>query len=74
MQPVADPYRVLAVSRDATIADIRAAHRRLAKRYHPDAPHADAVRFAVRSGLMTATRDASDGGNRQRRRSRSTPW
>ena len=32
---VADPYRTLGVSRSATDAEIKAAHRKLAKRYHP---------------------------------------
>jgi curved DNA-binding protein CbpA len=32
-----DPYRALGVRRDATDAEVKAAHRRLAKRFHPDA-------------------------------------
>ena len=43
MQRVRDPYRVLGLGREATVAEVRAAHRRLAKRYHPDAPDADAA-------------------------------
>ena len=31
-----DPYEILGVKRDATEAAIRAAYRKLAKRYHPD--------------------------------------
>ena len=34
---VSDPYRVLGVPRDADDDAIKAAHRKLAKRYHPDA-------------------------------------
>jgi len=40
-----DPYRVLGVARGATKAQIKAAHRTLAKRYHPDASTGDARRF-----------------------------
>jgi curved DNA-binding protein CbpA len=35
-RPVLDPYAVLGVSRDATPLQIARAHRRLAKRHHPD--------------------------------------
>lgn len=37
LAPVPDPYRVLGVPRGASIVQIKAAHRSLAKRYHPDA-------------------------------------
>lgn len=40
-----DPYRALGVRRDATDADVKAAHRRLAKRFHPDADGGDRDRF-----------------------------
>jgi curved DNA-binding protein CbpA len=42
-----DPYRALGVPRGATVADIKKAHRRLAKRYHPDATEGDSKRFLV---------------------------
>ncbi len=44
MSPVPDPYRVLGVRRDATLTEIKVAHRRLAKAHHPDAG-GDAARF-----------------------------
>ena len=45
VKPVLDPYRVLGVLRGATPAQIKAAHRRLAKRYHPDGTSGDDIRF-----------------------------
>src|SRR3990172_2024256 len=47
MPPADDPYRALGVARGATAADIKKAHRRLAKRYHPGASEGDARRFLV---------------------------
>ena len=47
MAAVNDPYRTLGVARGANAADIKRAHRRLAKRYHPDASDGDARRFLV---------------------------
>jgi curved DNA-binding protein CbpA len=47
MPPADDPYRALGVARGATAADIKKAHRLLAKRYHPDASKGDARRFLV---------------------------
>ncbi|MEX2547195.1 MAG: J domain-containing protein [Chloroflexota bacterium] len=40
-----DPYRALGVRRDATDADVKAAHRRLAKAFHPDTEGGDRDRF-----------------------------
>jgi curved DNA-binding protein CbpA len=36
MQQIVDPYRALGVARSATDLEIKAAHRKLVKRYHPD--------------------------------------
>ncbi|MEX1344081.1 MAG: J domain-containing protein [Candidatus Limnocylindrales bacterium] len=43
--PTFDPYRVLGLLRGATPAEIKAAHRRLAKRYHPDGSKGNEIRF-----------------------------
>ena len=45
VKPTFDPYRVLGVVRGATPAEIKAAHRKLAKRYHPDGASTDEIRF-----------------------------
>ncbi len=45
VKPTADPYRVLGVTRGAGPEQIKAAHRRLAKAYHPDGSTGDARRF-----------------------------
>jgi curved DNA-binding protein CbpA len=47
MRMAADPYRVLGISRGADAAQVKAAHRRLAKRHHPDAPGGDEARFVA---------------------------
>lgn len=57
MQRVPDPYRVLGLDRDATSVEIRAAHRRLAKRFHPDATHADGARFLAVQDAYELLRD-----------------
>lgn len=45
IKPIFDPYRVLGLLRGATPAQVKAAHRRLAKRYHPDGTTGDQLRF-----------------------------
>jgi DnaJ-like protein len=46
--PVADPFAILGVRRDASPEEVTAAYRRLAKRWHPDraAEHQAALRMA----------------------------
>jgi hypothetical protein len=45
MPRLTDPYQALGVPRGATGAQIKAAHRRLAKRFHPDTNAGDTIRF-----------------------------
>lgn len=56
MQPVPDPYQLLGVPRGASMVQIKAAHRSLAKRYHPDAPKGDTHRFlAIQDAYLLLT-------------------
>jgi curved DNA-binding protein CbpA len=57
MQRIPDPYRVLGVGREATPAEIKAAHRRLAKRFHPDAAAADEPVFLAVQGAYELLKD-----------------
>src|SRR5205085_7236534 len=52
-----DPYRALGLPRGATSAQIKKAHRALAKRYHPDTAEGDTVLFL---GVQEAYRVLSD--------------
>jgi curved DNA-binding protein CbpA len=45
LRPGDDPYRILGVLRGADVDQIKAAHRRLAKRFHPDRASGDEQRF-----------------------------
>jgi curved DNA-binding protein CbpA len=44
-KPTTDPYRILGILRGADLGQVKAAHRRLAKLYHPDGSSGDEVRF-----------------------------
>ena len=39
MQTTRDLYKLLEIPRDASQDDVRKAHRRLVRKYHPDANH-----------------------------------
>jgi molecular chaperone DnaJ len=45
LKPGDDPYRILGVLPGADLGQIKAAHRRLAKRFHPDRAIGDEERF-----------------------------
>jgi curved DNA-binding protein CbpA len=45
MKPTTDPYRTLGILRGADAEQIKAAHRRLAKLFHPDGSTGDRRRF-----------------------------
>ncbi len=45
MKPTSDPYRILGILRGADREQVKTAHRRLAKLYHPDGASGDAQRF-----------------------------
>ena len=55
-RPTDDPYRALGVPRGAEPDAIKAAHRRLAKRFHPDGSMGDEARFlAVQEAYQLLT-------------------
>lgn len=55
-RPRRDPYEILAISRDASGADISRAYRRLARELHPDSRPADAA-AADRFRAVTAAHE-----------------
>jgi hypothetical protein len=78
-----DPYRVLGIPRDASEAEIRRAHRALAKRHHPDGAQGSVARFlavqaAYEALLARAPGSVPAAAARSRsdwaRRRRSSTW
>jgi curved DNA-binding protein CbpA len=61
-RPLDDPYRVLGVLRGASLDEIKAAHRRLAKRFHPDRAGGDEQRFLA---VQEAYQLLADPGRRR---------
>jgi curved DNA-binding protein CbpA len=67
LRPGDDPYRILGVLRGAGIDQIKAAHRRLAMRFHPDRATGDEQRFlAVQEAyqLLSDTRRRAEWDRR----------
>lgn len=69
-RPVLDPYAILGVPRDATALQVARAHRRLAKRFHPDlhpgedlSEHMRRVNEAWRILSSTSRRTEYDGAH-----------
>ena len=53
-----DPYDILGIARDATLAEAKAAYRRLAELFHPD--RLEGVRDEVRAEAARRMREAAD--------------
>jgi curved DNA-binding protein CbpA len=69
-RPIEDPYRTLGILRGADLEDIKAAHRRLAKRFHPDGSMGDEQRFLA---VQEAYQLLSDPQQRREWDRRHTP-
>lgn len=53
----ASDYRILGISEGASAADIRAAYRRLARKYHPDSNLSDPARAAKQFAALKSAHD-----------------
>ena len=54
---IPDNYKVLGISRDASMEEINHAYRSLAKKYHPDVPKGDEDNFKLLSAAYRTLRD-----------------
>src|SRR5688500_18378747 len=61
-----DFYVVLGLPREATIADVKRAYRRLARRYHPDINPGDDTAAAIFRRVAEAYEILSDPGRRRK--------
>lgn len=64
--PLEDARRLLGVSADASLADIRAAHRRLIARVHPDAGGSAELASRINEARDALIADLSRSGGRRR--------
>jgi len=62
-----DPYRILGIARGADLDQIKAAHRRLAKRFHPDRATGDEQRFLAVQEAYKLLSDPTRRGEWDRR-------
>lgn len=60
-RPDVDPYEVLGLEPGATHDEIKAAHRRLAKKHHPDKNHGDKTAEWIFKAVQKGVRDAAPG-------------
>jgi uncharacterized SAM-binding protein YcdF (DUF218 family) len=64
--PLEDARRLLGVSADASLAEIRAAHRRLIARVHPDAGGSAELASRINEARDTLIADITRSGGRRR--------
>jgi len=64
--PVEDARRLLGVSAEADLAEIRAAHRRLIARVHPDAGGSEELARRINAARDTLIADQARGAGRRR--------
>ena len=65
VMPVEDARRLLGVSADASLADVRAAHRRLIARVHPDAGGSAELASRINEARDTLIADITRSGARR---------